>query len=96
MGVYLSGPVWGKWIDKRGPRTGLILGATLVLLGYGGLSLAYSQTPPLAHIRPTLLAAFSLMTGLGNSGAFCACMNTTAKSWGEAKVSSSDAEEVMG
>ncbi|UZJ55249.1 hypothetical protein CBS101457_004569 [Exobasidium rhododendri] len=82
MGVYLSGPIWGRLVDKKGPKVALGMGASLVLIGYGGLSMAYdgkfgSNAPIL------LLALLSLSTGLGNCAGFTAAMNAQAKSWGE-------------
>ena len=41
MGVYLSGPLWGKLVDRRGPKRALAIGSVLIFVGYGGLSLLY-------------------------------------------------------
>jgi hypothetical protein len=67
----------------------LLAGALLVALGFGGLSLAYTQTFPFntPEISPWMLAFLSLLTGLGNSGAFTAAMNAQAKSWDGKRVS---------
>lgn len=82
MGVYLSGPIWGRLVDRTGPRPALLIGALLVLAGYGGLSLSYErriwQNTSLAF-----LSFLSLLSGLGNSAAFTAAMNAQAKSWNE-------------
>ncbi|PWN48388.1 MFS general substrate transporter [Violaceomyces palustris] len=79
-GVYLSGPLWGKYIDKRGPRIALISAALLVLLGYLGLAAAYTAYWPI-HSTASLFF-LNLLTGLGNNGGFTAAMNAQAKSWG--------------
>ena len=79
-GVYLSSPLWGRFIDKRGPQTALIVAAVLVPIGYAGLSLSYTGDWSL-HSTP-LLFGLNLLTGLGNSGGFTAAMNAQAKSWG--------------
>ena len=31
LGMYMSGPVWGRWIDQAGPYGAVISGAFLVL-----------------------------------------------------------------
>ncbi|KDN37450.1 MFS general substrate transporter [Tilletiaria anomala UBC 951] len=97
-GVYLSGPLWGRWVDRRGPKSALISGAVMVLVGYWGLSLSYQLPQAMEGEEPadTKLAPpstqhpfsfpaivfLNLLTGLGNSGAFTAAMNAQAKSWG--------------
>ncbi|GAK62491.1 MFS general substrate transporter [Moesziomyces antarcticus] len=79
-GVYLSSPLWGRFIDKRGPHTALVVAAVLVPLGYAGLSASYTGEWRM-HSTP-LLFVLNLLTGLGNSGGFTAAMNAQAKSWG--------------
>ncbi|KAJ9477012.1 putative membrane protein [Pseudozyma hubeiensis] len=79
-GVYLSSPFWGRYIDKRGPHTALIIAAVLVPIGYAGLSLSYTGDWSLHSTG--LLFCLNLLTGLGNSGGFTAAMNAQAKSWG--------------
>lgn len=79
-GVYLSSPLWGRFIDRRGPRVALIVAAILVPIGYAGLSASYTRK---WHFHSTtVLFLLNLLTGLGNSGAFTAAMNAQAKSWG--------------
>ena len=41
LGMYMSGPIWGRWIDRSGPYGAITSGAFLVLIGYGMLSRAY-------------------------------------------------------
>ncbi|SPO19825.1 uncharacterized protein UTRI_00220_B [Ustilago trichophora] len=79
-GVYLSSPLWGRFIDKRGPQTALIVAAILVPIGYAGLSMSY--TGDWGMHSTSVLFALNLLTGLGNSGGFTAAMNAQAKSWG--------------
>ncbi|EPQ32198.1 uncharacterized protein PFL1_00395 [Pseudozyma flocculosa PF-1] len=79
-GVYLSSPLWGRFIDKRGPSIAMLTGAIMVPLGYGGLSYAYRRKS--VDTPTTLLVLLNLLTGLGNSGSFTAAMNAQAKSWG--------------
>lgn len=82
MGVYLSGPFWGRLVDRKGPKIALALGASLVVIGYGGLSISYRSTF-WSSTSLFALSIFSLFSGLGNSAAFTAAMNAQAKSWGE-------------
>ena len=79
-GVYLSSPLWGRFIDKRGPQTALIVAAVLVPIGYAGLSMSY--TGDWGMHSTGVLFVLNLLTGLGNSGGFTAAMNAQAKSWG--------------
>lgn len=79
-GVYLSSPLWGRFIDKRGPQTALISAAILVPLGYAGLSASYNRDWSLHST--SMLFFLNLLTGLGNSGGLTAAMNAQAKSWG--------------
>ncbi|CAD6901141.1 unnamed protein product [Tilletia controversa] len=82
-GVYLSGPVIGRWVDKSGPKHALLFGAVLVAAGYASLSAAYSGS--WSFHSTAALAFFNLLTGLGNSAAFAAAMNAQAKSWDGSK-----------
>ncbi|KIS71737.1 uncharacterized protein UMAG_10046 [Mycosarcoma maydis] len=79
-GVYLSSPLWGRFIDKRGPQTALIVAAVLVPIGYAGLSMSY--TGDWSSHSTGVLFGLNLLTGIGNSGGFTAAMNAQAKSWG--------------
>ncbi|KAN0066080.1 hypothetical protein ACQY0O_000173 [Thecaphora frezii] len=79
-GVYLSSPLWGRFIDKRGPKVAMLTGAIIVPIGYGGLSLAYRHKA--VDTSTSLLVLLNLLVGLGNSGSFTAAMNAQAKSWG--------------
>lgn len=79
MGMYVSGPLWGRWIDKSGPHGAVLAGALLVLSGYGMISRAYKYE---WHDLPVVfLAFFCLLTGLGNSAGNNAAINVQAKNW---------------
>lgn len=95
MGVYLSGPVWGTWVDQHGPRLALCLAACLVAIGYGGLSYfapgslhqdngasSLQDSPSSVSATFVVPLLFALSTGVANSGALAASMNAQAKSWG--------------
>ncbi|CAO1638396.1 unnamed protein product [Sympodiomycopsis kandeliae] len=79
MGVYLSGVLWGRWVDKQGPKGALLMGAILVAIGYGGQSLVYTHS--YNHHSALAPAILNLLSGVGNSGAFTAAMNAQAKSF---------------
>lgn len=66
-------------IDLSLVSRALMVGALLVLIGYGGQSILYSHSYPTRSAFPP--AAFNLLTGIGNGGAFTAAMNAQAKSW---------------
>lgn len=80
FGLYISGPLWGSWVDRHGPHSPIVIGSVCVLLGYGLLAYAYMTE---AKEMPVMfLALFQLLTGLGNSAGLSASMNAQAKSWG--------------
>ena len=81
LGMYMSGPVWGRWIDQAGPYGAVISGAFLVLTGYGMLSRAHKYA--WTDMPVLMLSFFCLCTGLGNSAGNNAAINVQAKSWGE-------------
>lgn len=79
LGIYMSGPLWGRWIDASGPYGAVLSGAILVLTGYGMLSRAYKYE--WANVPVIVIAFFCLLTGLGNSAGNNAAINVQAKSW---------------
>lgn len=87
MGVYTTGPILGRIVDKRGPKPLLIASFLLLLVGYSGLWRNYNAGPSTDDHLPfsTLLALsiFSYMTGAGGNCGLTASVNTTAKSFPE-------------
>ena len=81
LGMYMSGPIWGRWIDRSGPYGAITSGAFLVLIGYGMLSRAYKYG--WTNVPVVVLALFCLLTGLGNSAGNNAAINVQARSWNE-------------
>lgn len=79
LGLYISGPLWGLWVDKHGPHAAVMTGALLVLAGYGFLARAYAGEWKDTSVG--VLAVFPFLTGLGNSAALSGAMNAQAKSW---------------
>lgn len=80
MGLYISGPIWGRIVDRNGPYTALWFGAACTLVGYGAFSYAY--TKGWDDIPVALLSLFMFFSGVGNQAALCGSINVQAKSWG--------------
>ncbi|KAF8580797.1 MFS general substrate transporter [Ramaria rubella] len=87
MGVYTTGPVIGRVVDKRGPRLLLILAFIFLLVGYSGLRRYYDAGPSNDEKLPVLsliaMSLFSYMTGAGGNCGLLAASNSTAKSFPE-------------
>ncbi|KAF8839373.1 MFS general substrate transporter [Paxillus ammoniavirescens] len=85
MGVSVSGPVWGRIVDIKGPHIPLIGAFTLLLIGYSGIKKVYDDGIGYATTVSTLhfavLVLFGFMTGLGSIAGMAASLNTTAKSF---------------
>ncbi|KAH7106945.1 MFS general substrate transporter [Auriculariales sp. MPI-PUGE-AT-0066] len=87
VGVYTSGPLWGKLVDSRGPLIPFTCGLVLLSTGYLGIRCFYEGL--LDFISPDgfsglamfLLLFFSICTGLGGNASFTAAVNATAKSF---------------
>jgi MFS family permease len=75
-GVYLSGPLFGALVDKRGPRIGSLLAMGLLLGGYSLMSWTYSHGEGV-YASYMLMAVYFLMMGLGSSCAYMAALSTT-------------------
>ncbi|KAH9963274.1 major facilitator superfamily domain-containing protein [Russula dissimulans] len=85
IGVYMSGPVWGKIADTRGPRLLLIVGFITLLSGYSGIrgifDAGLGNATELSRPRLVLLILCSFITGIGGNSSMAAAMNTTAKNF---------------
>ncbi|KAI0059338.1 MFS general substrate transporter [Artomyces pyxidatus] len=85
IGVYTSGPFWGKLVDARGPRP-LLVGAFVFLLsGYLGIRSLYDagldDGERLSQLHIGLLILCSFFTGLGGNAGLASAINSTAKSF---------------
>ena len=76
IGVYLTGPLWGLYADKKGARELLYVGACLLGLGYAGLAWSYSNGAKL-----WVLMLFSWFTGLGSCAGNTAGLNAVARAF---------------
>lgn len=85
MGVYTSGPVWGRIVDRKGPRIPLIGASICLFVGYIGIRQMYDDGigdgATVSPLHLVLLVMCSFMTGLGGNAGLGAAMNTTAKSF---------------
>ncbi|KAJ7470410.1 major facilitator superfamily domain-containing protein [Mycena latifolia] len=85
VGVYSSGPFWGRIVDARGPRIPLAFSFVFLFLGYAGIRHFYDTgVPPestLSSLSMGLLIACSFMTGAGGNAGFTGAINSTAKSF---------------
>ncbi|KIM42690.1 hypothetical protein M413DRAFT_70185 [Hebeloma cylindrosporum] len=86
VGVYSSGPIWGRIVDSRGPRI-LLAGAFLsLLIGYSGIRYLYDRglppnTSTLSILGFCVLVASSYLTGSGGNAGLVSAVNSTAKTF---------------
>ncbi|KAG1838706.1 major facilitator superfamily domain-containing protein [Suillus subalutaceus] len=85
VGVYLSGPAWGRVVDSKGPRIPLISAFACLVIGYLGIKHIYDDGAgtAISFMHLVILIACSFMTGLAGNAGLAAAMNTTAKSFPE-------------
>ncbi|KAI6160927.1 major facilitator superfamily domain-containing protein [Pisolithus thermaeus] len=87
FGIYVSGPIWGRIVDSRGPRIPLTTAFVCFLVGYAGMKRMYDEgTDSGTSISPAhfaLLVICSLLTGLGANAGLASAVNSTAKSFPE-------------
>ncbi|KAF7354639.1 NmrA domain-containing protein [Mycena sanguinolenta] len=85
VGVYSSGPFWGRIVDSRGPRIPLAFGFVFLFFGYTGIRHFYDVGveggPTVSSLSFGLLIACSFMTGTGGNASFTGAVNSTAKSF---------------
>lgn len=85
VGVYLSGPAWGRVVDSKGPRIPLISAFACLLIGYLGIKHIYDDGTGTAtsFMHLAILIACSCITGLAGNAGLAVAINTTAKSFPE-------------
>jgi MFS family permease len=93
VGVYSSGPIWGKIVDSRGPRILLACSFVSLLGGYSGIRYLYdSGLAPDALSAPAItfytLLLCSFLTGIGGAGGITGALNTITKSFPDRAVCS--------
>ncbi|KIJ58792.1 hypothetical protein HYDPIDRAFT_44335 [Hydnomerulius pinastri MD-312] len=93
VGVYSSGPVWGRIVDLRGPRIPFIGASICPLFGYSGIKRIYDDgvgggtTVSALHFAVLVVCGF--MTGLRGNARLGAAVNTTAKCFPDTAVRTS-------
>ena len=89
VGVYGTGPLWGRVVDTRGPRF-LLAGAFFsLLIGYSGMRYLYNAAEgsgSTSQLTYFVLVLFSFLTGVGGTGGLSSAVNTTARSFPERRV----------
>ena len=91
VGMYTSGPVWGRIVDTRGPRISLASSFLLLLLGYSGIRYIFDAGIPasadtISTFTICLLSLCGYMTGAGGSASNAAYLNSTAKTFPDKAV----------
>ncbi|CAK9784994.1 unnamed protein product [Cutaneotrichosporon oleaginosum] len=87
LGVYLTGPIFGRIIDLYGPRGPLACAAALNFVGYQGARAFYRGTLPIGDedgpstLGVTALAMALFFTGTAGSAGLGSAMNTVARSF---------------
>ena len=86
VGVYSTGPLWGRIVDSRGSRIPLACSFVFLLGGYSGIRYFYdSGLAPDAFSFPMIsfcvLVLCSFLTGAGGSGGCASAVNSTAKTF---------------
>ncbi|GAA5925718.1 hypothetical protein JCM10213_008867 [Rhodosporidiobolus nylandii] len=86
-GVYLSGPLVGIVVDRKGPRVVLLAAAVCLLVGYAGLYSLFrgGEEGPYAAFGLGGLAFCQVLTGVGGSGALAAAVKATSLSFSKAR-----------
>ncbi|KAF9104716.1 hypothetical protein BGX29_001398 [Mortierella sp. GBA35] len=82
-GLFLSGPLFGKLVDSRGPRTVGVLSAGLLVTGYAGLSWTYSGTfYPYGFLTAFI---FLILIGMGSQAGYMTSVGTNARNFQSAR-----------
>src|SRR5688572_21989741 len=73
VGVYSTGPIWGRIVDSRGPRILLACAFLFLLCGYSCMRYLYDAGLPegklsISTLELCFLFMFSFLTGSGGNG----------------------------
>ncbi|KAI1316541.1 hypothetical protein EDD11_009880 [Mortierella claussenii] len=90
IGLYGVGPVSGLMADRLGPRLTSFVAGTLLALGYGLLSVAYtSSVESVKNHQPPIhflwMAFFLSLAGTGSSASYMAAFTSLAKNFTQAR-----------
>ncbi|KNZ80818.1 hypothetical protein J132_04247 [Termitomyces sp. J132] len=90
LGVYTTGPIWGRMVDTHGPRMPMASAFVLLLVGYTGIKFIFdagvptnananSSTNTISFFTSCVLVLCGFMTGAGGNSGFTGAVNSTAK-----------------
>lgn len=86
----ISSPVWGRIVDRKGPRIPLIWASFFLFIGYLGIKKMYDDGTDdgltVSTLHLTLLVACGFIMGLGSHAGISAAINATAKSFPSSSV----------
>ncbi|GJJ69748.1 hypothetical protein EMPS_02096 [Entomortierella parvispora] len=82
-GLFLSGPLFGRLVDSRGPRTVGLLSSGLLMTGYAGLSLTYSGLFYSFGFFASFL--FLILVGMGSQAGYMTSVSTNAHNFQSAR-----------
>ncbi|KAF8655191.1 hypothetical protein AX16_003223 [Volvariella volvacea WC 439] len=86
VGVYSTGPIWGRLVDTRGPKIPLTFAFLFLLSGYSGIRHFFDagvpkDAPTISDWTFGLLVLCGYLTGAGGNGGLTSSVNSTAKSF---------------
>ncbi|TFY80895.1 hypothetical protein EWM64_g3108 [Hericium alpestre] len=85
VGVYTSGPLWGRLVDARGPRLLFVSAFVFLLSGYSGIRGLFDSGlddgARLSKLHLGLLIFCGFLTGLGSNAGVTSAINAPAKSF---------------
>ncbi|KAI7830536.1 major facilitator superfamily domain-containing protein [Gamsiella multidivaricata] len=82
-GLFLSGPLFGRLVDSRGPKVVGLYAAGLLMTGYTGLALTYSG---LFYSFGFFLAfVFLILVGMGSQAGYMTSVSTNAHNFQSAR-----------
>ncbi|KAG5339450.1 hypothetical protein C0989_004186 [Termitomyces sp. Mn162] len=81
VGVYTTGPIWGRMVDTHGPRMPMASAFVLLLVGYTGIKFIFdagvptnananSSTNTISSFTSCVLVLCGFMTGAGGNSGF--------------------------
>ncbi|KIY46796.1 MFS general substrate transporter [Fistulina hepatica ATCC 64428] len=85
VGVYSTGPAWGRIVDTKGPKPNLAAGFIFLLIGYSGIKYYYDTGLPdgtsLTGFSYFNIGLFAVLTGAGGNAGMCSAMSAVARSF---------------
>ncbi|KND00592.1 uncharacterized protein SPPG_03716 [Spizellomyces punctatus DAOM BR117] len=79
LGLYLSGPAMGSFVDRYGPKKVVFASAVLLFTGYSCMALTFNGA--FAHSSFLLVAVSYALVGLGSAGSYNAAITTNVRNF---------------